>query len=255
MIFVEGDTFMMGSEDYSREKPVHPVTVSSFYIGKYPVTQALFKAVMKNIENPSYFKGDKRPVEQVSWFDAVVFCNALNALCGFESCYFSDGSFQQLFGRNTEGMFELLNDGDVFLKTNTKGYRLPTEAEWEFAARGGNKSEHSKYAGSHRLNEVAWYDDNSHGETKPVGLKLENELGLHDMTGNVWEWCYDWYSSYDKAAVTNPIGATKGRSRVLRGGGWDFEAQFCRLTLRPHFTPSYRINYIGFRLVLSSLSV
>ncbi len=256
MIHVEGGSFMMGSEDedtYDREKPVHEVTLSSFCIGKYPVTQALFKAVLPHIENPAYFQGDKRPVEKVSWFDALVFCNALNVLCGFEPSYFSDAQFQHIFGKNTEGVFELLNRGEVHLKPNTKGYRLPTEAEWEYAARGGNKSGHFKYAGGDRIEEVAWYWHNNHKETKPFGLKLANELGIHDMSGNVWEWCNDWWDEnyYKNSPGQNPKGADYGSNRVLRGGGWSGSPQSCRATDRDNGAPTNRGNGLGFRVVRS----
>ena len=149
MILVEGGTFMMGSEDsdaLSSEKPVHEVSLDGFYIGRYPVTQSLWRAVMGNDNNPSYFKGNERPVEQVSWQDAQVFIQKLNGLAD-------------------------------------KPYRLPTEAEWEYAARGGKQSEGYKYAGSNKLKEVAWYRGNSHSETKVVGLKYPNELGIYDMPG------------------------------------------------------------------------
>ena len=147
------------------------------------------------------------------------------------------------------------NTGEVYQKLNIKGYRLPTEAEWEYSARGGEKSRDYEYAGSNKLNEVGWFRDNSHEETKPVGLKLENELGIYDMSGNVWEWCSDRYGRYDKAAVINPTGAVEGQDRVLRGGTWIDDARLCPLTYRYGNLPAYRYLNIGFRLVLSFPSV
>ena len=218
MVYVEGGTFTMGASSNDAdanddEKPAHRVTVSSFYIGKYEVTQAQWKAVMGT--NPSNWKGDNLPVEQVSWDDVQEFIRKLNAKTG-------------------------------------KTYRLPTEAEWEFAARGGNSSRGYKYSGSNDLNSVVWYYDNSGSKTHPVGTKSPNELGIYDMTGNVWEWCSDWYDSsyYSSAAQTNPKGPTSGSARVLRGGGWDNSARRCRVSGRGSSYPGIRIYYIGFRLVL-----
>ena len=196
MIPVEGGTFTMGataeqgSDAYDWEKPAHEVTLSSYCIGDAEVTQALWQAVMGS--NPSYFTGNlQRPVERVSWNDCQTFITKLNQLTG-------------------------------------KTFRLPTEAEWEYAARGGNKSQGYKYAGSNTLGDVAWYDGNSSSTTHPVATKAPNELGLYDMSGNVWEWCQDWYGSYSSGAQTNPTGPTLGSARVYRGGSWYYYASSCR---------------------------
>ena len=226
MVFVEGGSFLMGSEDeeaHGDEKPVHKVELDGFYIGKFPVTQALWKAVMGDKNNPSRFKDDNRPVESVFWNDAQAFIKKLNELTG-------------------------------------KAYRLPTEAEWEYAARGGQGSRGYKYAGSNKLREVGWYDAVSHRQTNVVGRKYPNELGIHDMSGNVWEWCQDWFSdSYyaecnKQGTVVNPQGPAGGTYRVLRGGAWNGGPLDCRCTVRP-YTPGYRGNSLGFRLVLPSQSV
>ena len=217
MIKVEGGTFTMGATSemenpYDDEKPTHQVTLSSYYIGETEVTQALWKAVMGS--NPSYFKGDNLPVEQVSWNDCQTFISKLNALTG-------------------------------------KRFRLPTEAEWEFAARGGNQSRHTPFSGSSRIDDVAWYDGNSGDETHPVKTKQPNELGIYDMTGNVFELCQDWYDSYSSYAQTNPTGAGSGSSRVYRGGCWGDSPGLCHSSGRGNCTPEDASNGLGLRLVLS----
>ena len=217
MVWVDGGTFRMGatpeqgSDAYDNEKPVHSVTLSGYYIGKTEVTQALWKAVMGS--NPSYFKGDNLPVEQVSWDDCQKFIRKLNALTG-------------------------------------QNFRLPTEAEWEFACRGGNNSCGYKYSGSNYIDNVAWYDGNSGNKTRPVATKLPNELGIYDMTGNVWEWCSDWKGDYSSGAQTNPKGPYDGSGRVIRGGSWCFSAGFCRSSSRYYFSPDLRFNGHGLRLSL-----
>lgn len=220
MVYVSGGTFTMGatseqgSHAYSNEKPTHSVTLSSYYICKYEVTQALWRAVMGS--NPSYFKGDNLPVEQVSWNDCQTFINRLNSYTG-------------------------------------RNFRLPTEAEWEFAARGGNYSRHYKYSGSNYIGDVAWYVGNRGNRTHPVGTKQANELGLYDMSGNVWEWCSDWYGSYSSYSQSNPTGANSGSYRVKRGGGWFNGAGICRASYRCDYAPDFSYGYVGLRLVLSQL--
>ena len=218
MVKVEAGTFMMGAtsemqDPYRWEKPVHQVTLTNdYYMGKYEVTQALWEAVMGS--NPSYFKGDNLPVETVSWNDCQEFISKLNSMTG-------------------------------------RKFRLPTEAEWEYAARGGKKSRSYQYSGSSNISDVAWYDGNSGSKTHPVGTKQANELGIYDMTGNVWEWCQDWYGSYSSSSQTNPTGAVSGAHRVYRGGSWDFYAGRCRLSYRRYGTPDYRNSILGLRLALS----
>ena len=213
MIFVEGGTFQMGSSSgESDEKPVHSVTLSAFNIGKYEVTQAQWKAVMGN--NPSDFAGcDDCPVENVSWNDAEDFIQELNAQTGMN-------------------------------------YRLPTEAEWEYAAKRGKRSKGYTYSGSNDLNSVAWTIDNSGRKSHAVGGKQANELGVYDMAGNVWEWCSDWYGEYNSYSETNPTGVSSGQDRVLRGGSWDSDVSGCRLAYRARNFPDIKGDNIGFRLVL-----
>ncbi len=217
MIKVEGGTFTMGatseqgSDAYDREKPAHSVTLSDYSIGETEVTQELWEAVMGS--NPSYFKGDKNPVEQVSWDDCQTFIKKLNSLTG-------------------------------------QSFRLPTEAEWEYAARGGKKSNGYKYSGSNTLGNVAWYTDNSRKKTHPVKTKQANELGLYDMSGNVFEWCSDWFDSYSRSSQVNPQGPSSGSSRVDRGGGWSEDAWTSRVSYRSHCLPGFRSSDLGFRLAL-----
>ncbi len=213
MVFVKGGTFMMGSNNGDDdEKPVYQVTLSDFFIGKYEVTQAQWQAVMGN--NPSNFKGCKNcPVEKVSWTDVQAYITKLNSQTG-------------------------------------KNYRLPTEVEWEYAARGGNQSKGYIYSGSDNIGTVAWYYDNSSGKTHPVGQKQANELGINDMTGSVWEWCADWYGNYTTNAISNPQGSSIGQYRVFRGGSWGNGPQGCRTSNRNSDYPDFLFNDIGFRLVL-----
>ena len=215
MIRVEGGTFTMGatseqdSDASDDEKPVHQVTLSTFSIGETEVTQELWQAVMGS--NPSYFKGSRRPVEKVSWEDCQDFIRKLNSLTG-------------------------------------RRFRLPTEAEWEYAARGGNKGNGHKYAGSSAIDNVAWHYGNSGSQTHDVATKRANELGLYDMSGNVWEWCQDGYGSYSSGSQTNPTGASSGSVRVSRGGSWSLNAMYCRVSYRDYIAPSFRYFNLGLRL-------
>ena len=218
MVKVEAGSFNMGAtpemkSPYEVEKPVHRVTLTNnYYIGKYEVTQALWQAVMGS--NPSHFKGDALPVEQVSWKDCQKFITKLNRLTG-------------------------------------KNFRLPTEAEWEYAARGGNKSRGYRYSGSNTIDDVAWYENDALSQTHPVGTKQPNELEIYDMTGNVMEWCQDWYGSYSSSPQVNPTGAASGSYRVVRGGGWSDSARGCRTSDRDFISPGGRSSDLGLRLVLS----
>ena len=222
MKLVEAGTFQMGragSEDVAT--PVHQVTLTKdYYMGETEVTQALWYAVMgqKPTSDGSqwestYGLGDNYPAYRVSWDDCQTFITKLNALTGAT-------------------------------------FRLPTEAEWEFAAKGGKKSQGYTYAGSNTIGNVAWYEDNSSSKTHEVATKAPNELGLYDMSGNVWEWCQDWYGSYSSSAQTDPTGPSSGSNRVLRGGYWDNPASSCRVKFRFSHAPGYRNYFLGLRLVL-----
>ncbi len=228
MIAVEGGTFTMGatseqgSDAYDNEKPTHSVTLSDYYIGETEVTQALWYAVMGykptsggSQWSSNYGLGDNYPAYYISWDDCQAFITKLNTLTG-------------------------------------KTFRMPTEAEWEYAARGGNKSKGYKYSGSNTIDDVAWYYDNSGIKSHTVGTKAANELGIYDMSGNLWEWCSDWYSRsyYSSSAQTNPTGPSSGSGRVRRGGYWYNSARTCRVSYRNNFAPSHCDIVIGLRLVL-----
>jgi len=216
LIFVEGGSFSMGSEEGNpSEKPAHTVQVDGFYIGKYEVTQSQWNQIMGASPTLDKGTGDKNPVYNVSWTDAVDFCNKLSIKEGLTPCYSGSGA-------GTECNF------------SANGYRLPTEAEWEFAARGGIESKKYLYAGSNNEEEAGWYSGSSEGTTHEVGLKAPNELGLYDMSGNLWEWCWDWFDAkfYSSSPSKNPTGPESGIYRVLRGGGWAIFADALRCTNR-----------------------
>ena len=220
MVWVEGGSFTMGSlSGEEEERPVRTVTLNNFSIGKYEVTVGEYKAFCtatgrKMPEPPRWDWNDKHPVVNVSWKDAVAYCNRLS-------------------------------------KTTKKNFRLPTEAEWEYAARGGQKSSGYLYAGGKTMEEVGWYKDNSGRSTNPAGQKRPNEMGLYDMSGNVWEWCLDWYDKYPNQEQTNPRGPSRGKFRVMRGGSWYYSAVYARTAARFDGNPSERENDQGFRVVLS----
>lgn len=231
LVWVEGGTFTMGSNEedaYGDENHLRDVTLPSFCMARFPVTQALYLAIMET-ENPSGFPGEDRPVEQVSWDDAQLFIQKINEKTG---------------------------------RTKTKWrYALPSEAQWEYAARGGKVGEKQnfKYAGSDKLKEVGWFNKNSHGETKPVGLKRPNTLGLYDMSGNVREWCEDdWHDSYENGPIDGGAWVDvpeRGSFRVYRGGGWRLDPRGCRVAYRDRWRPGDRFNLVGFRLCLAPSEV
>ncbi|MDR0476177.1 MAG: formylglycine-generating enzyme family protein [Treponema sp.] len=229
MALIRGGIFTMGSpvNELGRsgnEGPEHQVTVGSFFMGRYPVTQAEYQEVTGR--NPSAFKGSNLPVEQVSWFDAVEYCNKLSIRDGFIPAYIIDGS-------------------DVSWNLDANGYRLPTEAEWEYACRAGTQTPF--YSGI-SADEAGWHFGNSTGKTHPVGEKQPNPWGLYDMHGNVLEWCWDWFGNYAEEAQTNPQGASSGANRVYRGGCWSFTALQTRSAYRFGNKPGIRTYLVGFRV-------
>jgi formylglycine-generating enzyme required for sulfatase activity len=228
MLWIPGGTFTMGGADDEAtedEKPLRTIMLPSFGMARFPVTQELYAAIIDGA-NPSSLKGKDRPVENVSWDEVQQFIQALNEKTG---------------------------------RTQAKWrYYLPSEAQWEYAARGGKGG--FKYAGSNKLKEVGWFDTNSHRETKPVGLKLPNVLGLYDLSGNVWEWCEDDWHSFYKDAPKNDGSAwvdipERGSDRVGRGGGWRSYPRDCRVACRFGWPPDYRFDNIGFRLCVASSEV
>jgi formylglycine-generating enzyme required for sulfatase activity len=234
-VLVEGGTFTMGSpanepDRWNSEGPQHQVTVKSFYMGKYEVTQREWQEVMGN--NLSRFKGDKLPVEMVNWNKAIEYCNKRSLREGLTPAYRGSGD-------------------SITCDWNANGYRLPTEAEWEYAAKGGKNNVLTYlYAGSNSADAVAWYDGNSGETTHPVGTKAPNDLGLYDMSGNIWEWCWDWKGDYGSGAQTNPTGPVSGFGRVIRGGAHNFGAFGLRSSFRFSLGPSYSMTS-GLRLVRS----
>jgi formylglycine-generating enzyme required for sulfatase activity len=234
MVWVEGGTFLMGSTGGDDDEgPVHAVTVRGFYMGEYQVTQGEWRDVMGS--SPSRFKGDPLPVEQVSWFEAVEYCNKRSVREGLVPAYGGSGE-------------------NITCDFDAPGYRLPTEAEWEYAARGGNKDPAGyEYAGSGSPGDVAWYTGNSGRQTHQVGTKQPNGLGLYDMSGNVYEWCWDRYGNYSGDLQTDPRGPSTGDDRVMRGGSWNGSARGVRLAYRNRDAPSYRNRGIGFRVARSAL--
>jgi formylglycine-generating enzyme required for sulfatase activity len=248
---VEGGTFTMGSpdteEDRDSDETQHQVTVRSFFMGKYEVTQKEWQEVMHTTvaqqqtaagSSGSWGEGNNHPMYYVSWVEAVRYCNERSRKEGLIPAYtitVEEGS------------------EEVTCNWNATGYRLPTEAEWEYAAKGGNKSLGYVYAGGNEPGAVAWYTENSEDMTHPAGTKAANELGLYDMSGNVLEWCWDWYGAYAAGAQTDPRGPESSFdfARVFRSGSWPDDAQLLRSSRRSGSDPAYRNGVLGFRLVRS----
>jgi len=249
-VFVEGGVFNMGSSESS---PVHQVILNSFIINIYETTQADWLSVMGN--NPSEFIGDlNRPVEQISFYDILVYCNKKSIADGLSPCYLMNGSTNPDTWGSVPSNSINSNWDAIVCNWSANGYRLPTEAEWEYAARGGKLSHNYTYSGSNTIGNVTWYNVNSQQTTHPVGQKASNELGIKDMSGNVYEWCWDWYASYTSESQNNPTGASNGDTRVLRGGCYKSGIEkYCNVSSRGGDFPYHKFDFYGFRLCRSSL--
>ena len=269
MVYVKGGTFKMGcSPEWKNceldELPAHDVKVSDFYIGKYEVTQKQWREVIGTDARQHWYEGSSRygegdnyPMYYVSWYEAVEFCNKLSELTGRKPVYIIDKTRKDA---NNESVWENVDNKKWVVTAIPKanGYRLPTEAEWEYAARGGKKSNGYQYSGSNDIEEIAWYGGNtgntedSHGKTHPVGTKKANELGIYDMSGNVWEWVFDWYGKYGNSRQADPKGAVSGVFRVNRGGSWYPGTKYARVFFRGVDISGTNSSFIGFRLALGS---
>lgn len=235
MVYVKGGEYIMGNKESNSDiHHPHKVRVSSFYIGKYEVSQALWKKVTG--KNPSYFTDKGVPVHNITWYEAIKFCNKLSR------------------SENLQEVYDIhaINNKVTFLD-NRNGYRLPTEAEWEYAARGGHMSTETLYSGSNDPNEVAWFYDNSETGPQKSGLKKPNELGIFDMSGNFYEWCWDIYNIeyYKKSVYENPKGYPYGQERIVRGGAWLRKSETCSVYFRRAISPKAKELIIGLRLVRS----
>ncbi len=254
-VYVPGGTFTMGDTrggGYSDELPTHQVTLNSFYMGRHEVTQAEYSHYMQPYYpwTSTYGLGDNYPAYFVSWYAILKYCNLRSLNEGLTPVYTISGSTNPA-NWGTVPTSNNTSWNAVICNWSANGYRLPTEAEWEYAARRATNNPDYLYSGSDDINAVAWYlDNNTPYGSKPVGVKVANGLGLFDMSGNVHEWCWDWWGSYSSNAQANPSGPASGTYRVLRGGSWFSRANYCRVASRDVFNPYYSGYFnLGFRIV------
>lgn len=257
MIQVAGGTFQMGSTDPNDDaRPPHSVTVGTFYIDRTQITYEKWTDVRtwglahgytdlvagRNGKNGT----TNHPVTEVTWYDVLKWCNARSEKEGLTAVYYTRNALDSVY---RTGQLDLASDA---VNWTASGYRLPTEGEFEFASRGGTKALGFIYSGSNGLAVVGWFNSNSGDETHPVALKQVNELGLYDMSGNVWEWTWDWYGAFSASAQTDPRGPPSGKNRIVRGGSFSQADYFCRVTFRAYFNPGTgpgSFYFIGFRCV------
>ena len=251
MILVSGGNFTMGDtrgQGDSDELPTHTVTLNSFYIGNYELTQAEYSQYMPNPGwSRDYGLGANYPAYNVSWYAAIKYCNLRSIAEGLTPCYTISGSTNPAYWGEVPTSRNAAWDAAI-CNWNANGYRLPTEAEWEYAARGATNDPDYLYSGSDDVSEVAWYGSNSGSTTHTVGTKVPNGIAIYDMSGNLWEWCWDRYGSYSNSPQNNPTGPAIGSARVLRGGSWYSYASYCRVANRNYVIPYYGHYNRGFRL-------
>ncbi len=239
MVNVPAGSFNNGTSD---------VTLSAYQMSATEITQGQYQAVMGSNPANSYGVGTNYPVYYINWYDALVFCNKLSMQEGLTPVYTISGSMNPA----SWGAVPTSDDSTwnaAVMNMDANGYRLPTEAEWEYAARGGTPVDSYTYAGSDTIDGVAWYTSNSGSTSHAVGGKTPNKLGLYDMSGNVWEWCWDWYGSYPSGTQSDPVGAASGTYRVGRGGSWDYDASICTVSNRGYTNPNSRFSNLGIRVV------
>jgi formylglycine-generating enzyme required for sulfatase activity len=257
MVMVSGGTFTMGCTDEQEpdcqndEYPPHPVTVNDFFLSRFEVTQSEWAAIVPEY-TPLYNRGagPEYPTYRISWYDAATYCNRLSFAEGRTPVYYFDEGFNTVFDTLVGDQLAYV---DIFWDTEADGYRLPTEAEWEYAARGGSLSQGTVYSGSNDLDVIAWHSGNSNVNSQPVATRAPNELGLFDMTGNIYEWCWDWYDSgyYENSPGDNPLGPVPSALRTIRGGSWNTTPDGSRLANRLNFLPGARRTTFAFRVARS----
>lgn len=238
----------MGNAQIPSASPVHPVSLQGFFISAKETTQSEWYEIMNTLPSSAYGSGPEFPVYQVSWYDAIVYCNKKSISEGLNPVY----ALNAVTNPDSWGTIPTTSNPDwnaITCNWDANGYRLPTEAEWEFASRGGTWSIGYDFSGSNRVGNVAWYLNNSSNLTHQTATKQKNEAGIYDMSGNVYEWCWDWVAPYENVSQNNPTGPVSGTAKSIRGGSFLNDTQNCLSTFRNELSPESRINYTGFRII------